>query len=89
MRKGAILRVIPNLLAFEQHFADGLLLNPAFGQLLKNVPAPLNSFFCNGLTQDRKIERLRLNGQTLVETLSHEKGEQRTKTTVKSKARRI
>jgi hypothetical protein len=72
-QKGAILSVIPNLLAFEQHFANGLLLNLSFGQLLKNVPAPLNSFFCNGLTQDREIERLRLNGQTLVETFSDEK----------------
>ena len=71
--KGAIFRVIPNALALKQHFADSLLLNPAFSQFLKNVPAPLNSSFCNGLTQDRKIERLHLDGQKLAETFSDEK----------------
>jgi hypothetical protein len=71
--KGAILRVIPNGLASKQHFTDSLLLNPAFGQLLENVSAPLNSSFGNGLTQDRKIERLHLDGQKLSETFSDEK----------------
>ena len=47
--KGAIFRVIPNTLAAEQYFADSLLLYPAFGQFLKNVPAPLNSPLCNGI----------------------------------------
>jgi hypothetical protein len=50
-----------------------LLLNPAFGQLFKNVPAPLNSSYRDSLTQDRKIERLHLDGHRLTESFSNEK----------------
>jgi hypothetical protein len=52
--KGAIFGVVANALAAEQDLPDRLLLNAAFGQLLKNVPAPLNSPLC---TASRKIAR--------------------------------
>ena len=58
--KGFVIGLVPNPFALEQHLADGLLRDAAFGEFLQNVFAPRNSSQRNGLAENCEVERFHL-----------------------------
>ena len=54
--KGFVIGIVPNPFALEQHLADGWLRDAAFGELLQNVFAPLNSSQRNRFAENCEVE---------------------------------